>query len=165
MEEARKAGKRNDTAALYWPLKLACTRVERRRKRRPGQFAFDADQAKAHFNPVTEGRGLFDAASLSRATERSDPEMDQALDVDITEDEIDEAIRHMKNSASGKDAVCIENLLYGGPSLRKHPHRIVKARWDGEVSNWPEEVKVGIQIPASNAGQRTSTQNLRQRRV
>ena len=89
-----------------------------------------------------------------------DQEANHEALVDITEDEIIAAIKHLKNNkAAGVDNICAELLKNGGPILQAKLVDLFKLIWAEE--RLPEEWEEGIMVPLHKKNDRAECSNYR----
>ena len=82
---------------------------------------------------------------MDKISSEWDEEWADFLDAEITEEEIESAIRKTKNKAAGKDDVRIEYIKYGGIQTQNLVKRLVKSMWSTPAENWEATVKLGVQ--------------------
>ena len=166
LNECKEAGEKGDSRTMYQSLKKLGLR--------------DIVRAAPTTTITMEGfRDQFKQVSETRYENR--PEdiekyLDEVEDISMTEkatywreqlneipssEEVFAQMKHMKDSAPGKDGVRLDFIRKGGEGLKQEIVKLVQFMFENSAESWEESLKIGLVIPLHKKGDINNPNNYR----
>ena len=165
IQRCEEASQRGDMGEMYSALKCL---GDRNKKAAEGHNITTAD-FKEHFQQVSQDRYERGAEEIEEAVRgvkdlRRTGEAREAealLNETPQEEEIERALKKMKESAPGKDGVRVCYLKEAPPAVKAELVRTVKFMFENRAHKWESELKIGQMVPLFKKGDRNDRNNYR----
>ena len=129
----------------------------------------NANEFKEHFERVSKDRYEEEPSMIVETVNRA---KDLRMDVRAQEanefmnevperEEIEEAMKEMKESAPGEEGVRIGYIRFACEEMKARIIRIVQEMFEHDAGRWDDSLKVGIMIPLFKKGDRNDKNNYR----
>ena len=148
IKECQEACDRGRVGEMYKLLRT----IGRKNLKEPASVQITAEEFKEHFERVSKERYEVEPSVIRNAIEgvrdhRGDEkaiEANEFMNQDLSEEEIDCAIREMKESAPGLDGVRICYIKYACDDVRKAVIEMVQYMFEERANKWNESLKEGL---------------------
>ena len=165
IQRCEEASQRGDIGEMYSALKSL---GDRNKKAAEGHNITTAD-FKEHFQQVSQDRYERGAEEIDeavgavrdlRGTEEA-RDAEALLNETPQEEEIERAVKRMKESAPGKDGVRLCYIKEAPPEVKAELVRMVKFMFENRAHKWEDELKTGQMVPLFKKGDRNDKNNYR----
>ena len=166
LEEAAEARDKNDMGKMFKLLRKLGMRDGK--ITRPGEY-FSVEEYKSHFEKVSQERQevtnqvmswVFDRVEDMRSDDRI-REAGEELEKTLEREEIEKAIREIKDGAPGIDGVSIKMIKFADGTCKERIVQLIKDMYERPPPEWEDSIKVGLVVPLFKKGERSNINNYR----
>ena len=166
LEEAAEARDKNDMGKMFKLLRKLGMRDGKITK--PSEH-FSVEEYKSHFEKVTQERQevtnqvvnwVYDRVDDMRNDERI-REAGEELEQNLEREEIEQAIREIKDGAPGIDGVSIKMIKFADEMCKERIIQLIKDMFESPPTDWEDCIKVGLVVPLFKKGERNNINNYR----
>ena len=166
LEEAAETRDKNDMGKLFKLLRKLGMRDGKITK--PGEH-FSVEEYKSHFEKVSHERQevtnqvmswVFDRVEDMRSDDRI-REAGEELEKNLEREEIEKAIREIKDRAPGIDRVSIKMIKFADGTCKERIVLLIKGMYEKPPTEWEDFIKVGLVVPLFKKGERNSINTYR----
>ena len=166
LEEAAEARDKNDMGKMFKLLRKLGMRDGK--ITRPGEY-FSVEEYKSHFEKVSQERQevtnqvmswVFDRVE-DMSSDDSIREAGEELEKTLEREEIEKAIREIKDGAPGIDGVSIKMIKFSDGTCKERIVQLIKDMYERPATEWEDCIKVGLVVPLFKKGERNNINNYR----
>ena len=166
LEEAAEARDKNDMGKMFKLLRKPGMRDGKITK--PSEH-FSVEEYRSHFEKVTQERQevtnqvvnwVYDRVDDMRNDERI-REAGEELEQNLEREEIEQAIREIKDGAPGIDGVSIKMIKFADEMCNERIIQLIKDMFQSPPTDWEDCIKVGLVVPLFKKGERNNINNYR----
>ena len=166
LKDAAEARDRNDMGKMFKLLRKLGMRDCK--VTRPTEH-FSVEEYKSHFEKVSQNRQEVTNQVMSWALDRVDDmrnddrirEAGEELEKNLEREEIEKAIREIKDGAPGIDGVSIKMVKYADKTCKEKIIQLIQNMYESPSTDWEDCIKVGLVVPLFKKGERTNINNYR----
>ena len=164
LEEAAEARDKNDMGKLF--------KLQRKLGMRDGQITrpnehFSVEEYKSHFEKVSQERQEVTDQMMSWVLDRVEEmrnderirEAGEGLEKSLEREEIEKAIREIKDGAPGTDGVSIKVIKFGDETCKERIIQLRKDMYESPPTDWEDCIKVGLVVPLFKKEERNNINN------
>ena len=166
LEEAAEARDKNDMGKMFKLLRKLGMRDGKRT--RPSEH-FSVEEYKSHFEKVSQERQEVTDQVMSWVLDRVEDmrnderirEAGEELEKSLEREEIEKAIREIKDGAPGIDGVSIKMIKFADETCKEGIIQLIKDMYESPSTDWEDCIKVGLVVPLFKKGERNNINNYR----
>ena len=166
LEEAAEARDKNDMGKMFKLLRKLGMRDGK--ITRPDEH-FSVEEYKSHFEKVSQERQevtnqvmswVFDRVEDMRSDDRI-REAGEELEKTLEREEIEKAIREIKDGAPGIHGVSIKMIKFADGTCKERIVQLINDMYERPPTEWEDCIKVGLVVPLFKKGERNNINNYR----
>ena len=166
LEKAAEARDKNDMGKMFKLLRKLGVRDGK--ITRPGKH-FSVEEYKSHFEKVSQERQEVTNQVMSWVFDRVEDmrsddmirEAGEELEKNLEREEIEKAIREIKDGAPGIDGVSIKMIKFADWTCKERIVQLIKDMYERPPPEWEDYIKVGLVVPLFKKGERNSINKYR----